>query len=287
VTVCIAAISRRSIVTASDMKLTTGHYSVDTETFKSEAIHPDWNVMFAGKIHQRSNLVRHAISSLDPGLVYHANDVGEVLTEGYVDFQRQLAKDLVLSPYNLDIDGLIAKRQELGDALYERLMGDVARVQVGFEMLVFGFDKYEIPRVFTISNPTADNPSFVNHFSDTGFAAIGSGGYLADSQLFGASQYVATTLEETVYNVCAAKFAAESASDVGPTTYVRIFERGHVKRLNMGDIDVYLKREWAEHGRPKRTETADKIIAGAIEKASPVVVRRPGNEGNGNEQKEV
>ena len=262
---------------ASDTKLTTGHYSVESEALKIESFHPDWQMMLSGRIGDRANVVQYLRDNLDREVGYTAEDVAQVCTKGYVRYQRQISTEKVLSAYNLDIDSLMDSRERLGDALFERLVGDISRVQVGFEMLVLGFDPawgYQ-PRLFVVSNPNEDHPSFVAHYDDTCFAAIGAGAYMADSYLYSLSQFMGCSLPETIYNVCCAKFAAESASDVGEMSYVRVIQRDKTIRLDTAFVDRDLRAEWSNYGRPRMRKDIINSIEKGISAAKVFSVRPP------------
>jgi hypothetical protein len=219
-TVCIAGKSAlgSEIVTVSDLKVTKGFYSSDFVTLKSERIHPSWLCLISGKISGRRPFIRRLQTILEDDKTYSAEDVAKNCTELYIEKQKQLAYEKVLSKYDLTFDSFLKSRQHLGDTIFERLWGEISRVQVGFDMIVAGFES-RASRIFIVSNPTEENPSFITYCDDESFAAIGTGAYVAESLLFSfRHRFGVPDLNQTIYELLAAKFEAESASDVGDAT---------------------------------------------------------------------
>lgn len=248
VTVCIAAIcdDPDCIVCVSDMKLSKGHYSTDFGALKLRSIHKDWGVMISGTFGQKHTILEEVHDSLFATANASLSEVSDKFVIAYKNFNRRLAEESVLASYGLTLNEFVGKRSDLGDVIYERLWGDIARVKVGCDFLVFGFDNIG-SHIFSVSNPTDENPSFISHADDPGFTATGSGGYIAESVLYSLEQNPGLGLNRIIYNVCAAKFSSEVASDVGDTTFMRVAQPG---RQNI-PIDHSLERElkaiWKEN----------------------------------------
>jgi hypothetical protein len=98
-------------------------------------------------------------------------------------------------------------------------------VAVGCDFLVCGFPGDQAA-IFSISNPSIDKPSFVTHHGDLAFGVIGSGAFLAESALYAYGQSFIDNTASTVYQALAAKFSAETATDVGKMTHVAILRKG-------------------------------------------------------------
>jgi ATP-dependent protease HslVU (ClpYQ) peptidase subunit len=268
VTVCIAAVgSENTIITASDLKITKGYYSADIVSLKTWRIHPKWTAMLAGKISHHWPVTGELSRRLDDHKEYLEEDVADLCTKAYISYQRKLAYEKVLSPFGLSLDSFLAKRAELGDTMFERLWGEISRVQVGFDMLVVGFVG-ESPRIFVVSNPSEENPSFITYCDDVQFAAIGSGGYAAESTLFALSEYLGSSTESKIYQVLAAKFSSESASDVGTATYLRVLRPdGTAIRMDADFIEAKIRREWEDFGRPRMRPKGFALIKEALKVA--------------------
>lgn len=267
-TVCIGAKAKEQcLVLATDTKITTGHYSAEAMSLKAERLHPHWYALLAGKISRRPPVISSVANALR-GKTPSRDEVAEACKNAYISLQRDFAYERVLSPYGLTWESFQGCRNSIGDSLFERLWSEVSHVEVGFDMLVGGHDQRGIAHIFTVSQPTDEFPSFINYAEDTEFACIGSGGYLADSTLYAVSQGPHCDVNRTTYNVAVAKFVAESASDVGDMTLMRIlWPDGTVKRFEVNVIDQELRKEWREYGMPKIRPQAALIIERGIQAA--------------------
>jgi len=252
-TVCIAAIclndnNEEHIVCVSDLKLSKGHYSINLGAIKFHRVHPKWVAMVAGLYAQKEPIVmsvRDALRSQENPML---QEVESAFTSAYQKFGRQLAEESVLSPYGLTIQDFLARRADLGDVIYQRLWDDIGKTKVGCDFLVSGFDGYGA-HIFSVSSPSIENPSFVSDADEPGFAAIGSGSYIAESVLYSLEQQPIHKLHATIYNVCAAKFASETATDVGPLTYLKIVNReGQLMKITH-QMEADIKDIW-ESNKP-------------------------------------
>jgi hypothetical protein len=256
-TICIAARCSgngglgRHIVTVSDMKLTTGMYSSDMATLKLRHLSALWKCLVAGKFPQHRLLVDPLIELLcsDEAPKTYAG-LMKAVTDAFIAANKKLAEESVLSGYGLTIDEFVKRRSDLGDSLYERLWSEIGRVKIGCDLLVCGFDDGGLPHVCIASNPTEENPSFMMDCDFPGFATIGTGGYIADSYLYACEQNPASHLVPTIYNTMCAKFLAESASDVGETSYLYVFGSDGSQIEIGGALEEKLREQWVAHGKP-------------------------------------
>ncbi len=266
VTVCIAAMCKEPdsdkyvIVTVSDLKITTGHYSADLVSLKTERLHKKWYGSLSGKIDQSVPVIRKIRGSLlENG--YTVGEVADVCKKAYIEHQRELAYEKVLSPFDMTLDSFLKSRKKIGESQYERLWNAISSVSVGFNLLVAGIEKSGHAKIFTVSNPSEENPSFINFCDTTHFAAIGSGAYLAESVLYAYGQIGGDSLDQTVYRLIAAKFLAESASDVGEATHLRIiYQDGSVKRLDADFIHNEIRTHWDSFDKPKVSQKGLELI---------------------------
>jgi 20S proteasome alpha/beta subunit len=221
VTVCIGAICEDHIITVSDTKLSTGYYSTDLGSLKIEEVHYLWRVMIAGKFSQSKPMLDRLgwelVACGKEELLLQ--DVVAACVRVYKDYAVQLAEESVLAPFGISMPDFLKSRGQLGDALYERVWGDISRVQVGCEFLVGGYCN-GVPHLFTVNNPTPEHPSFTTYYDEPGFAAIGSGSILADSVMYAFEHRSEASFIDTIYRATYAKFGAESATDVGELTFV-------------------------------------------------------------------
>jgi hypothetical protein len=279
VTMCAAAIAsvddHFELVIATDMKITTGYTSGDMQMIKFRSIHSRWIIMFAGKISMRHELLQGIARRVDMGREYTGDSMGEICKDAFVEYQRKLSEEKILSPFGMTLDQFISSRNSIGDSLYERTWGDISRVRVDIDLLVVGYHGADqpFPYILQVSTPTEDNPSFVTR-CDSGFGAVGTGAYLAESVLYSLGQMVAAPLSITVYNLAAAKFTSESASDVGRKTVLGLFKPdGRVLQLSAEFVEGFLRKEWGKHGRPHlRSSILTKLIEGIDKQTQPMKV---------------
>jgi hypothetical protein len=114
------------------------------------------------------------------------------------------------------------------------------------------------PHIFGVSNPTVDNPSFITSHDDLCFGAIGSGAYLAESSLYAYRQNAWNSVDITIYQTCAAKFFAETATDVGKATFLKVLKKGEVLDYDHSLPDK-LRKIW-EKNRPRVPRPALAVI---------------------------
>jgi hypothetical protein len=233
-------------------------------SLKTDQLHEKWHAMWAGKIGQRTSVltkIRHDI----PASNCTVEELASICKEAYIEYQRHLAFEKVLSPFGMNLQEFINKRVEIGEAQYQQMWNSIAGIQVGFDMLVYGFDKYGIARIFLVSSPTEENPSFITFVSDSRFASIGTGSYLADSTLYAYGQSPGLSLEETIYCVLSAKFLSESASDVGEYTYLKIMRpNGTCSRMDVDFIFKKIKGHWEKYSKPRLLDRDVAIVRGAL-----------------------
>jgi hypothetical protein len=126
--------------------------------------------------------------------------------------------------------------------------------QFNYQILMVGWGKSEQSVVIHEENWEGSS----SH-STIGLAAIGTGGPTATSQMLLLGHNRNRRLEDTVYAVAAAKFAAEQADGVGKDTSLLVTwkrrksdpeNRLAAKFFDSAQLDS-LREIWEEHGRPK------------------------------------
>jgi len=264
-TVCIAArcfvkeTNSQYIVTVSDTKLTTGSYSKEMATLKLRNLSSTWKCLIAGKFAQSGPVIDKIIGAMSREMNLTDSRVRAICTEALIAENGRLAEEGVLSRYGLTMDTFLKSRESLGEGIFERLWSEIGATRFECDLLVCGFDGTHA-HIFVATNPTSDNASFITDFDYPGFAAIGTGGYLAESTLYAFSQNPVSSLEETLYMTTTAKFIAESASDVGEQTFIYAFGADGT----VIDIDKALRRElrerWKKVGRPRIPESGLTLI---------------------------
>lgn len=273
-TVCIAAKAtwedKDVIVSVTDTKLTTGLYSQESGALKVKRLTKYWSVMIAGHFSQnrpivdalRDELVKVGEETLDVG------DVSAACTKVYIAEAKRLAEESILARFGLTMEDFLNSRKRIGESLFERTWGEVSRIQIGCDFLVWGFDKAG-SHIFCVSNPTIDNPSFITDHDFPGFAAIGTGSYLAESTMYAFDHHVLTPLPQAIYHATTAKFVAESASDVGASTILIVLGADGWRVPLQDGLSDKLRDRWMQKGKPSVPGDALEIINTAIASGKP------------------
>jgi hypothetical protein len=134
---------------------------------------------------------------------------------------------------------------------------------LGVELLGFGYDDELKPHIFTSTDPQGKT----DYHDIVGFQAVGSGAQAAMSILYFYGQNSKLPLPLSIYHASAAKFMAESATDVGKHTSVIVFmPTGKAVLLYDCDTDL-LRAMWERDGKPRvpvnASEEISKFYAGA------------------------
>lgn len=163
-------------------------------------------------------------------------------------------EDSVLSLYNMTMkefkkDG----RKKLGERIFDGMNRKLEAVKFSADFIVFGFAGGK-GHVFSVGNSMC-----VQDHTKPGFAAIGTGSFEATSMMYFQGFSTLTSLPQAVYKVCAAKFMAETASDIGESTIAAVVSEGTGVRVDFHLIDE-MREAWKEQMQrvPKR-EITDKI----------------------------
>jgi len=117
---------------------------------------------------------------------------------------------------------------------------------LGCKFLLYGFDEIKRPHLFEVGEggqtECRDKP---------GFWAIGNGATSAISMLaYLRHSAEMTPMRVAIYNVLAAKYISEGASDVGPNTFFFIKKFGYNGFFSYGNIEPRVRQIWEERGRP-------------------------------------
>lgn len=277
VTVCVAAWSLEGdIVTASDTMLSWGgYYSSDKSALKTSFLCKDWNVLFAGDdvgavpslLRRVSDTLRAKIGPLH-NTSADAEAMTDVLRSAFQAERLARAEERFLQPHGLDFPtfnqiGI----QALGEVAAGGLRTNLEQYRLPCQLIVCGFDgeaggKYRTGRILSV-----ENPGVVSDHEANGFCAIGSGGFMASATLAMRQQSPRLNGSMTLYNVCEAKFIAETAIGVGRETLVSIMRPdGEHEILKTAQVEE-IRRGWERFGQPKRpASTMAKIRQWRLEK---------------------
>lgn len=271
VTVCIAAMceSGRKIVAASDQMVTFGDFSADGVALKSDPIHRDWHVLFAG---DDIGHVRPILSQVKY-VLHTAYKNRQTRVDGEVRFVLEMAYQDRL---NAEIEARVLKRNGftaktfarngvklLTAERYHHLCARIDKVDLGCVFLVAGFDPQGDGHIFSL-----DGGRLAKSRDEVGFWAIGSGAHPAVSSLAFHAHYhdfnQHSDLATCVYHVLEAKFMAQSNGFVGEKTFLAVFEfKQWNKYLLPFDIEKIRKR-WKQSGAPRVPRGAKEYISEAL-----------------------
>jgi hypothetical protein len=232
VTVCIACIcdNGKAIVAASDSKLSTGYTSSDRATLKAVRVSKNWAFMYAASDVSPIVPIRLALRER---LRASSNKLPSVISLFQSAYQEQVS----------------VRARELGQLPQETLLG--------IFLMGFGYDEELKPHIFTVEDPQGK----IDYHDITGFRTIGTGAQTASSILYFFGQNCRTPLALTLYHASAAKFMAESASDVGKHTSIIVLQpNGEAILLLEPDIDN-LRFMWDREGKPRVPAGAPERIA--------------------------
>lgn len=229
-TVAIAAFgpSKKEIVTISDARLSYGEMipAADNATMKNTKICGKWSMMFAAEdattfdpvADETMRILGNSATDSDAPYAernFSIEDVTDAARAAYEkEFSERFFRDKLSRFGFADIaDFRRIGYAEMGKDLYHQYSIDLAKFDLGLELLVYGFDGSANQTIFEVANPG----KIINH-SRRGYAAIGSGSLMALAALN--KKPLGPTLLDTIYRACDAKFSAETARDVGKTTHV-------------------------------------------------------------------
>lgn len=222
-TVCIAAITLDNhIVTVSDTMASGVILSADEIVVKASPFHKEWMAMMAG------DDITPCVPIIDRAAGYFHNRNNSLAVARAV-FKRacqqhlkEMREDAVLGGYGLSMDVFLKTgKRRFTDKIFNSLCDRMEPIELKCEFLIYGFDAIGNPHIFTVvgggSDAVLDKP---------GFSAIGCGRWAAEGLLYYLKQNISLSMEETIFNLCAAKFMAERAAGVGQDTYLYVKKPG-------------------------------------------------------------
>jgi 20S proteasome alpha/beta subunit len=237
-TVCIAAhcfesgSSRECIICATDAMISTGEMSADHSARKIQVIGDGWYAMFAGNdiscLSPIADHVENVISKNNSSGRASRDTVVNAFVDAYKQQLKLRAESEVLTSIGYSLEEFKSNGlAQLGPDIFSRIFYDVESQVIDLTFLVAGFDRQENHHIFTVGSSGK-----VSYYSELGFWAIGSGQTQALGSLFNASRrprFIGRA--GALYRVCEAKFNAENALGVGPTTIVGIVDKDAARRF--------------------------------------------------------
>jgi hypothetical protein len=278
-TVCIASICEegQQVVAATDGALTLGGVTSNVLVAGKMIRFGDWIVLWAGEpgnVDLVLENIRRA-TKFDASALTREN-IRITVNAAFRKFAAEWATDNVLPAYDMDM-GEFKKtgRQVFGDPLAAEIakrMNEAVKTYLLDEMIVVGWGKTKLAALLHQRSAQGSTSHAL-----AGSAAIGSGCEVALSTLLLLGQSRHSSLEETIYNVAAAKFMAEKSEDeyVGRSTAMCIVEKRPKDKgqesfpgiiMQQNQIDE-LHSLWEKYGRPRIPSAAMAPIVEIVRKS--------------------
>ncbi|MBI2893845.1 MAG: hypothetical protein HYY06_09855 [Deltaproteobacteria bacterium] len=224
-TVCIAAICAdgRAIVVAADRMLTMGpplSMELEQDRPKIQPVGGRHLTLVSGDAVLGSEIVRAATGALRERRDIGITVVGRALVDAYVAVRSRLIEDHVLRPIGYSLQQFLASgAAQLGQQIFNGLVQQMAAFVAGVELLAVGFDDSG-PRIAFIYHPGS-----IRWQEPLGFHAMGTGGIHAGVAFLLRGCSTKCSVEQAMFDVFAAKKAAEIAPGVGSATDMVVMTR--------------------------------------------------------------
>jgi hypothetical protein len=237
VTVCIAAACENGqiAVVASDRMLSAPFLTIEFD-------HPDAKIDLLGN-RCVALTAGDALSVQDIlvgglGVASQLQDpavelIAQHVRNRFAEVRKRRINEMILGPRGMDFDMFYAGGiQNLPRELGMFLDSEIQQARLGSSIILAGVDASGA-HIFAIEDPGA-----TQCFDRLGYHSVGSGHRHALLTLVSRGQHLTDNLSTTVFNVFAAKRAAELAPGVGTATEMRVIStNGGVFQLSQDDID--------------------------------------------------
>jgi hypothetical protein len=215
-TVCIVGrcTEKDSFILAGDRLFSYGdQYSYDSISLKRIGLTPDgrWHTMFAGLVSNVLPVIRrarHILNGSGKRPPYDLDAVERACIQAYQEQRARLVGDTILSKYGIDLATYRRDGLNFGEQECARINSKIEQLEVGVELIVYGYDDWNVAHLLTVEEPGA------SICRDQDGIAVGSGARLAHSSLLTDSLPIMSQAE-MICRLCEAKFLAERDKYVG------------------------------------------------------------------------
>jgi hypothetical protein len=218
VTVCLASFvgGDKKIVGICDTMISGDEWSGDEMAIKARPTPHDWCVMTAGDPSPAVPVLEYVGAALGAT----PDNTLQSTVACFEQFEEQLQnrRKQILAPYGMTLQNYHLIGPPLGET-FQRILFEISNVSLSTTFLVFGFDEFKEPHIFTIRDKGQ-----VEYFDLAGFWAIGSGQTASLGVLFNKSHSRFDSYQTVLWNLCEAKFAAEAAPGVGKGSFMVVLE---------------------------------------------------------------
>jgi hypothetical protein len=261
VTVCIAAFaeSEGQIVVVSDSKVAFGDFSADQGALKHEHLGNGYLILIAGNdvvyaLPTIKRVKKRVAQTRDP------EEIADIVHAELCEARNRVIEAKILKRYGMTVQQFLDRgRKSFTDRVFYEICSRIDREEISLQFLLAGFDENRVPHLRVIS---AHEPP--NDFDSLGFAAIGSGASGALSSLSFAKDHLGfgrySDMEPCAYHLLAAKYMAESATDVGRDTFFVSVgpKRGSYGLHTLGEEAI--RKSWEKYGAPRHPKETIKIL---------------------------
>jgi 20S proteasome alpha/beta subunit len=263
-TVCIAAATLTGdIVGVSDTMVSFNDQipAQDLGIIKHFFLCPGWGIMFAtNDITRPRAVIDRAVHRLRDVKEHTADTVRSAVSDAYRDAVNEQTTRRYLWP--LGIEKLSEFREvglmQFGARTFSNMRLKIERFNLGVQFLVVGVDPpTDRAHIFEI-----DNPGICDDHRDLGYWAVGSGAAMALASI--TSYPLGIDVENVLFRVCEAKFAAETANGVGKFTQAMVMTKsGDILALLSNDI-AKLRKIWRDRATAPPPPEALDLIRGQL-----------------------
>jgi hypothetical protein len=278
VTIVIAAVTKPDgqIVIVSDRMISYGDITQaeDDAALKASALPDRWGCHFAANDLRLFFPIWRAIADRIPPLKansagvtpkgYELEAIKTAAAEGYqYIFEKEFTSRFLTRLGIKSVDDFRKNGlSELGKDVFNDLYQELSKFDLGISLLVHGHDLIDEPRLFEVENPGRA----IDH-DLLGYAVIGSGYWMAAAALRRRSLNP-RQLDATIYRLLEAKFCAETATAVGKSTAVMLFNKKGINTAMTGEQVEVIRKAWEESLKEPYPQAAMDMIqnCGAVEK---------------------
>jgi hypothetical protein len=275
VTVCIAAIAEnRAIIGASDRMLSYGHVQSEGDQTKCVQAAPLIKIMVAGPTDLQTEILRNLDESLlqqEDVTALTVYDMALLYSEFCKQLHQARAEAAILMPLGLTYETFVTLQRHMAPDFIERVREQLQFFEPpGVQAIITGIDRRG-PQIYAANNYQ------LSHRNAEGFATVGTGGWLAQSDFIFACHDRDRPYAETLSLVHSAKKRAEAAPHVGRQTDMFIIEEQgagvglvceDVPAEHISQLDRLYRKLQKESDRVK--ERAEQRLQAWLDKAKPL-----------------
>lgn len=267
VTVCIAAFAEfeEQFVFVSDSRVAFGDFSTDKGGVKYELLGSKYLAMIAGNdIVYALPTIRRVRARIFRKPTLDPDEVAAIVHEELCTTRDQVIEAKVLKRYKMDAEKFLKiGKKSFTDTVFYNICNRIDQEHLSLQFIVAGFDASGKPHLRVVS---ADEPP--HDYDGIGYAAIGTGAASALASLSFAKDHCGfgrdTKMHEAAYHLIAAKFMAESATDVGRDTFFLSVGAKRVYHMfSIGGLSA-LRDAWEKDGAPRRSKRSIKVLEDII-----------------------